>query len=126
MSTGFGAIVFDVLERAGERHLKETSPCLHHFFLFQIGGADTLRRYDGSVAYWDRVQVTLDYFFTPEQRAGISRELMRRADFARRPEFRDFWARTIAERRVAELIASAAIAASMVSRPLPIDTQRAD
>jgi hypothetical protein len=126
MSAGFGAIVFDVLEQAGERHLKETSPCLHQFFLFQIGGAGTVRRYDGSVAYWDRVQATLDYFFTAEQRSGICCELLRRADFDRRPEFRGFWARAVAERRVAELIASAAIAASMVSRPLPIDAQRPD
>jgi hypothetical protein len=121
-----GSIVFDVLEQAGERHLKETSPCLHQCFLFQIGGADTVRRYDGSVAYWDRVQVILDYFFTAEQRTCICQELMRCADFARRPEFRGFWARAVAERSVAELIASAAIAAAMISRPLPIDVQRTD
>ena len=125
MSAGLGAIVFDVLEQAGERHLKETSPCLHQFFLFQIGGAGTVRRYDGGVAYWDCVQATLDYFFTAEQRSGICGELMQRAAIALRPEFRGFWARAVAERRVAELIASAAVAASMVSRPLPIGAQRA-
>lgn len=110
MSAGVGTIVYDVLEQAGERHLK-ASPKFRQLFLFYIGATDVVRRYDASPAYWDRVQTVLDVFFTSEQRMEICSRLVERPEICARPEFRSFWARALAERRMDGLIHSAAYAA---------------
>lgn len=110
MSAGVGTIVYDVLEQAGERHLK-ASPKLHQLFLLYIGATDVVRRYDESLTYWDRVQTILDGFFTSEQRTAICSHLLEQPEICGRPEFRSFWARAIAERRMDGLIHSAAYAA---------------
>lgn len=114
MSAGVGTIVYAVLEGAGERHL-EASPKVHQLFLFHIGATDVVRHYDGSLAYWDRVQSILDGFFTSEQRTEICSRLVEEPEICGRPEFRSFWARAIAERRMDGLIHSAAIAATFAT-----------
>ncbi len=71
MKARLGAKVVDVLEQAGERHLKKAAPRAYAALLLQVGGADTLREYDASVTYWEHVQVILDHFFTSPERAEI-------------------------------------------------------
>ena len=111
MSAEVGTTVIDVLERAGERHLMQAAPEWYAEFLWQIHGAGTVRNYDGSDVYWRRIQAALDFFFTSEQRAEISRCLMQQAGLDRRPECHSFRACALAENRMADLIASIRLAA---------------
>lgn len=106
MSAEVGTAVSDVLERAGEQHIRQSAPEIYDQFLWQIHGAGTVRHYDGSDVYWRRVQAALDFFFTSPQRAEICRSLMQRADLDRRPECRSFQADAVAEARMADLVAS--------------------
>jgi hypothetical protein len=106
MSAEVGTAVIDVLERAGERHIMQAAPEWYDEYLWQIHGGGTLHHYDGSDAYWRRIQAALDFFFTSEQRAEICRCLMQQADLDGRPECHSFRARALAEFRMAELIAS--------------------
>jgi hypothetical protein len=105
MAARLGAKVVDVLEQAGERHLKKAAPRAYAALLLQVGGADTLREYAASVTYWEHVQVILDHFFTSPERAEIVARLMERSRLYRRPECRSFLDHARAERRVQELIA---------------------
>jgi hypothetical protein len=111
MGAKVGRAVIDVLERAGEQHIRQKSPEYYDEFLWQIDGAGTFRYYDGSDVYWRRIQVALDFFFTSEQRAEICRRLMQQAGLDGRPECRSFRACALAESRMADLIANMQLAA---------------
>ena len=117
MTAPMGASIIDVLEQAGQRYLGEGRSKAHAAFLLQIGGTDALRRYDASEAYWERVQVVLDGFFSSAERAEICAPLIGRAELRARPEFRGFLAHALAERRLQELIAAAMAASSAAGRP---------
>lgn len=110
MNAEVGTAVIDTLEVAARRHLKESAE-VYEQFMWQIHGAGTLRKYDGSDVYWTRVQATLDFFFTSEQRAEICRMLMQQAKLEGRPECRSFQACAVAENRIAELNAGMKLAA---------------
>ena len=111
MNAEVGTAVIDVLERAGKRHLMQTSLECYHQFLWQIHGAGTLRHYDGSDLYWRRIQVAIDFFFTSEQRAEICRSLLRQMDLHGCAECRSFWAYALAESRMADIVADLRLAA---------------
>jgi hypothetical protein len=111
MGAEVGSAVSDILERAGELHIRQGAPECYDQFLWQIHGAGTVRHYDGSDVYWRRIQAALDFFFTPEQRAEICRCLMQQAGLDRRPECRSFRACALAETRMADLIADMRLAA---------------
>jgi len=111
MGAEVGTAIIDILERAGEQHIRQSAPECYDQFLWQINGAGTLRHYDGSDVYWRRIQAALDFFFTSEQRAEICRCLMQHAGLDRRPECRSFRACALAEGRMAELIAEMRLAA---------------
>ena len=49
-----GTVIVDILERAGARFLRHSEPDLYRAYLLNIGGADTVRRYDRTTTYWDR------------------------------------------------------------------------
>ena len=117
MTAPMGASIIDVLEQAGKRYLGEARSKAYAAFLLQIGGTDALRSYDGSVAYWERVQAVLDSFFNSAERAEICAPLIGRAELRARPEFRAFLAHALAERRLQELIAAALVASSAAGRP---------
>ena len=108
MTAHLGAAVIELLEQAGEHLLGENAPDVYSAFLLQVGGANTLRRYEASATYWDCVQAMLDSFFTSAQRAEICARLIARAELRCRPEFQSFLATALAERRVQELIAALA------------------
>jgi hypothetical protein len=110
MGAQVGTAVIDILERAGEQHLRKIAPEFYNEFLWQIDGAGTFRHYDGSDIYWRRIQVALDFFFTSEQRAEICRRLMQQAGLDGRPECRSFRASALAESRMADLIAEMRLA----------------
>lgn len=112
MSAQLGVIVIKILESAGEHHLGDAAPGTFASFLLQIGGSNALRAYDGSATYWERVQVVLDNYFDSAQRAEVCARLVARAELRGRPEFQGFLARALAECRLQELIAAAALAAS--------------
>jgi hypothetical protein len=111
MGAKVGLTVVDILERAGEQHLRQIAPEYYNEYLWQINGAGTFRHYDGSDVYWRRIQAALDFFFTSEQRAEICRRLMQQAGLAGRPECRSFRACALAETRMADLIAEMRLAA---------------
>jgi hypothetical protein len=111
MGAEVGTAVIDVLERAGEQHIRQSAPECYDEFLWQIHGAGTVRYYDGSDVYWRRIQAAIDFFFTSEQRAEICRRLMQHAGLAGRPECRSFRACALAETRMADLIADMRLAA---------------
>ena len=108
MTAHLGAAVIELLEQAGEHLLGEAAPDAYSAFLLQVGGANTLRRYEPSATYWERIQATLDTFFTSAERAEICARLIARAELRCRPEFQGFLAHALAERRVQEMIAAAA------------------
>jgi hypothetical protein len=110
MRARLGAKIVDVLEQAGERYLKGTAPDAYAAFLLQVGGADTLREYEPSATYWERVQAILDHFFASPERAEIMARLIGEGGLRGRPEFRSFSDHARAERQVQEVIALAASA----------------
>jgi hypothetical protein len=105
-----GRLIVDILERAGARFLKQEEPDLYREYLLNIGGTDLVRRYDRTVTYWDRVQLILDGFFSSEERAQICTEVIAHGELWRRPEFRGFLMRAIAERRLQRVLATAMLA----------------
>jgi hypothetical protein len=111
MGAKVGTAVVDILESAGEQHIRRSAPECYDEFLWQIHGAGSLRHYDGSDVYWRRIQAALDFFFTLEQRAEICRRLMQQAGLDGRPECRSFRACAMAETRMADLIADMRLAA---------------
>ena len=106
MSARLGAKITAVLEQAGELYLKKAAPDAYAVFLLQVGGADTLRVYEASATYWDRVQAMLDSFFTSAERADISARLIERVGRRARPELCGFLDQARAERRMQDLIAA--------------------
>jgi hypothetical protein len=105
-----GTVIVDILERAGARYLKHSEPDLYRAYLLNIGGADTVRRYDSTETYWDRVQLILDGFFSARERALICGEVIAHAELWAQPEFRGFLARAIAEHRLQSLLAAGLVA----------------
>ena len=105
-----GAVVVDTLERAGAQYLKQNEPGLYRAYLLNIGATDTVRRYDCTETYWDRIQLILDGFFSSKQRAQICSEVIARGELWVRPEFRGFLMRAIAERRLQSMLATAILA----------------
>ncbi|HSA82628.1 MAG TPA: hypothetical protein VLE23_17560 [Geminicoccaceae bacterium] len=112
MTAPLGARIIDVLEQAGERYLKKTAPDAYAAFLLQVGGADTLRVYEASATYWERVQAMLDSFFTSAERAEIAARLIEQVGMRRRPELRTFLDHARAEHQLQGLIAAASAAAA--------------
>jgi hypothetical protein len=110
MTAHLGAAVIELLEQAGEHLLGESAPDVYSAFLLQVGGANTLRRYEASSTYWDCVQAMLDTFFTAAERAEICARLISHGELRCRPEFQGFLAHALAERRLQEMIAAAACA----------------
>lgn len=102
-----GAVIVDILERAGARYLRHSEPDLYRAYLLNIGGADTVRRYDRSETYWDRVQLILDGFFSARERAQICVEVIAHRELWAQPEFRGFLASAIAEHRLQSMLDSA-------------------
>ena len=123
MTAHLGAAVIELLEQAGEHLLGETAPDAYTAFLHQVGGANTLRCYDASATYWERVQAMLDSFFTSAERAEICARLLGHADLRSRPEFQGFLAHALAELRVQEVMAAAACTSS-VSGPAAVPGRR--
>ena len=105
-----GAVIVDILERAGAQYLKHNEPDLYRAYLLNIGATDTVRRYDCTETYWDRIQLILDGFVSSKQRAQIGTELIARGELRTRPEFRGFLMRAIAERRLQSMLATATLA----------------
>jgi len=114
MTAHLGAAVIELLEQAGEHLLGATAPDAYAAFLHQVGGANTLRRYEASATYWERVQAMLDTFFSSAERAEICARLITHADLRCRPEFKGFLAHALAELRMQEVIAAAACASSII------------
>ena len=112
MTARLGTKIIDVLEQAGELYLKKTAPDAYAAFLLQVGGADTLRVYEASATYWDRVQAMLDSFFTSAERAEIATRLVEEVGTRRRPELRSFLDHARAERQMQVLIAATSAAAA--------------
>ena len=114
MTAHLGAAVIELLEQAGEHLLGETAPDAYTAFLHQVGGANTLRRYEASATYWERVQAMLDTFFTSAERAEICVRLLGHGELRCRPEFQGFLAHALAERRLQEVMAVVACTASVI------------
>lgn len=112
MTARLGAKIIDVLEQAGELYLKRTAPDAYAAFLLQVGGADTLRVYEASATYWERVQAMLDSFFTSAERAEIAARLIEEVGMRRRPELRSFLDHARAERQMQDLIAATSAVAT--------------
>ena len=104
-----GAEIVDILEWAGAQCLKPGDPDLYRNYLLHIGGTGTLQHYDGSETYWDRVQVILDTFFTSSERAEICAQMIGVTAICALPEFRSFWRRALAERRLQTMLRATAI-----------------
>jgi hypothetical protein len=117
MTAPMGVRMIDVLERAGKRYLGATDSRAYAVLLLQVGGTDALRAYDASEAYWRHVQAILDTFFTSAQRAEICAGLIAEPELRARPEFQHFLSHALAERRLQELVRSAAVASLAVGRP---------
>ena len=124
MTARLGAKIIDVLEQAGEVYLKKAAPDAYAAFLLQVGGTDTLRLYEASATYWERVQAMLDSFFTSAERAEIAERLIEQAGLSGRPELRNFFDHARAERRMQGLIAVASASAACRS-PHVIAARRA-
>ena len=120
-----GAIVVDILERAGAQYLMQSEPDLYRAFLLNIGGTDTVRRYERTPTYWDRVQLVLDGFFSSKERAQICTEVIAHDELWARPEFHGFLARAIAERRLQTMLASATMAPRVRTNARPAAPPRA-
>ena len=85
MTAHLGAIILELLEQAGERHLCDAEPDAYTAFLHQVGGANTLRRYDASATYWARIQLILDNFFSSAERVEVTTRLIEFPSFAVAP-----------------------------------------
>lgn len=120
-----GALIVEILERAGARYLRQDEPDLYREYLLNIGGADTVRRYDCSQTYWDRVQLIVDGFFSSNERAQICTEVIAHGELWGLPEFRGFLMRAIAERRLQKLLATAMLAPPVRSDAKPAAARRA-
>jgi hypothetical protein len=101
-----GTEIVDILERAGLQYLSQNEPDLYQAYLLNVGATQALRRYDGTEAYWDRVQAILDAFFSSSERAEICTELIARRTLWDLPECRSFLIRALAERRLQSLLAA--------------------
>ena len=115
-----GAVIVDILERAGARFLRHSEPELYRAYLLNIGGADTVRRYDRTATYWERIQLILDGFFSARERAQICAEVIAHDALRARPEFRGFLTSAIAEHRLQSMLAAA-----LVAPPSPPDARSA-
>jgi hypothetical protein len=102
-----GAVIVDILERAGARYLRHSEPELYRAYLLNIGGADTVRRYDRTATYWERIQLILDGFFSAPERAQICAEVIAHDALRAQPEFRGFLTSAIAEHRLQSMLATA-------------------
>jgi hypothetical protein len=102
-----GAVIVDILERAGGRYLRHSEPDLYRAYLLNIGGADTVRRYERTETYWDRIQLILDGFFSARERAQICAEVIAHDGWWALPEFRGFLRSAIAENRLQSMLATA-------------------
>jgi hypothetical protein len=105
-----GAVIVDILERAGARFLRHSEPELYRAYLLNIGGADTVRRYDRTETYWDRIQLILDGFFSARERALICAEVIAQGELKAQPEFRGFLTRAIAEHRLQTMLTTGLVA----------------
>jgi hypothetical protein len=105
-----GALIVDILERAGARFLRHSDPDLYRAYLLNIGGADTVRRYDRTTTYWDRIQLILDGFFSARERAQICAEVIAQDELRTRPEFGGFLTTAIAEHRLQSMLADGLVA----------------
>ena len=124
MTARLGARITDVLERAGDLYLKKTAPDAYAAFMLQVGGADTLRVYEASATYWERVQAMLDSFFTSAERAEIAARLIEQVGMRRRSELCTFFDHARAERQLQGLIAAVSAAAA-TRNPQAIAVRRA-
>jgi hypothetical protein len=113
MTDQLGERIVAWMERSGERYLKSSMPRVHQQLLLQIGGARTVIMYDGTTAYWQRVQAVLDCFFTAPQRAEMCSRLIVDRNLRARADFRHFLANALAEIRVHELAVSVATVRAM-------------
>lgn len=104
MSSLRGGCVVAWLERWGERFLRVPQPGMYQQLLLHVGGTDVLRRYSGSTAYWQYVQVILDCFFSAAERAEMCSELIREPLFLDDEGFASFLIVARAEIRCDELI----------------------
>jgi hypothetical protein len=104
-----GTEISDILEWAGTQYLKPADPDIYRAYLLQIGGTDTLQHYDDTEAYWDRVQVILDTFFSSSERAEICAQILGHDGLGRLRGFQGFLARALAERRLQSVLRAAAI-----------------
>lgn len=118
-----GAEMIELLERAGARYLE---PDAYQTLLLNVGATQALRRYDGTEAYWDRVQAVLDAFFSASERAEICAELIAHRALCALPEFRGFLMRAIAERRLQSILHEAPIGWGMRPDPRPAAARRTD
>jgi len=105
MADRVGHHVVDALEQAGERFLALDSPEAFGCFLMYVDAAGALRAYDGSEAYWERVQAILDVFFDGAARVDVCAHILRCEALRGAPEVRPFRASALAERRLQELLA---------------------
>lgn len=119
-----GAEIVDILERAGARFLEQSEPDLYQAYLLNVGASQALRRYDGTEAYWDRVQAILDAFFSSSERAEICTELIAPRELQQLPEFHGFLTRSIAELRLQSLLAAAPIGSGMRLSARPAAARR--
>jgi hypothetical protein len=101
-----GAVIVDILERAGAQYLGQNEPDLYRAYLLNIGATNTVRRYDRSETYWDRVQLILDGFFSAKERAQICADVIAHVELWVRPEFRGFLMRALAERQLQRMLAT--------------------
>jgi hypothetical protein len=119
-----GAVIVDILERAGARYLKRNEPDLYRAYLLNIGGTHAVRRYDQTETYWDRVQLILDGFFSSKERAQICTELIAHGELWGRAEFRGFLMRALAERRLQKVLVTAMLAPRLRPDPKPAAARR--
>jgi hypothetical protein len=119
-----GVEIFDILDWAGAQYLKPSDPDLYRNYLLHIGGTDTLQRYDGSVTYWDRVQAILDTFFDSSERAENCAQKI--SGFTALPEYRGFWMRALAERRLQSMLRATPIIHSTRLRARSAAARRTD
>jgi len=111
-----GIDVVQILEASGERHLAASAPEVYRVFLLQVGSARHFRRSVRTETFWDWVQAILDTFFSAAERDEVCGQLLACAGLRARPEFRSFWERALAERRLQELIAEARLSRSTASQ----------
>lgn len=126
MSADVGATVIHVLEEAGKRYLRDVTPEIYQQFMLQVGGADTLRRYDRTICYWQQVQAIVDCFFDSAERAEIAGQLIDRAELRARPEFRGFLLHATAERRLQAMLAAGDLGELHPASPRVIPIARTD